>query len=494
MAATGEMPKPEHRKGAARHGREDLIGDERYARPRAGYDRQAEVDALDTEWTQQHTKFEAMEILGKYDVPRSAFMSLDDIAADDHLRRRGVVAEIDHPQRGSVVLPGDPIKMSGSQVPVRPAPLLGDSNQEILGGLLGLCDAQLEELSAKGVIQQLLSSCAGRARMTEVLPGIHQFRLPLTGSPLRHVNGYLLRGDDGYTLVDCGWKTDDVLETLRAELKNIGADLGDIRTLIVTHFHPDHYGLAGTLVELGKLRLMMHRLDWLHVSTNAADPMNFARSSADWLCQHGLPGDPSGEAQRAIDAFQRFTVVQPDVQLEDNSRISVGANELRVVWTPGHTAGHICLHDAEREIVLTGDHVLDPITPSVNYMRPGLGNPLGSFLESLRKVAELDADFVLPAHGEPFHGLRRRIDEILEHHNEREAAALSALAGGPISAAEVAEQLPWTRRRQRLSELPPFQQRMALGETIAHLEELRATERVVSSEDNGLIYYALAGA
>ena len=136
-----------------------------------------------------------------------------------------------------------------------------------------------------------------------------------------------------------------------------------------------------------------------------------------------------------------------------------GKHELRVVWTPGHTAGHICLHDAERGLVLTGDHVLDPITPSVNYMRPNLGNPLGSFLASLVKIRELDADFVLPAHGEPFHGLRRRVDEILRHHDEREAAALDSLAGGALSAAHVAEQLPWTRRKLRLSELPPFQQR-----------------------------------
>jgi formyl-CoA transferase len=133
-------------------GRPDLIGDERYAAPRARYDRQAEVDALVTEWTQQHTKFEAMEILGKHDVPTSAIMSLDDIAQDTFLRCRGTVAEIDHPQRGKVVLPGDPIKMSGSHVDVRPSPLLGESNHEIFAELLGLTAPELEALSAAGTI------------------------------------------------------------------------------------------------------------------------------------------------------------------------------------------------------------------------------------------------------------------------------------------------------------------------------------------------------
>jgi glyoxylase-like metal-dependent hydrolase (beta-lactamase superfamily II) len=328
--------------------------------------------------------------------------------------------------------------------------------------------------------------------MTEVLPDIHQFRLPLTGSRLRYINAYLLRGDDGYTLVDCGWKADDVLETLQAELRAIGVSLNDVRTLIVTHFHPDHYGLAGTLVELGKLRLLMHRLDWLHVRTVQSDPVQSSRVSGDWLRYHGLVESADDNAERALDAFERYTIVAPDVELEDGACISVGRHELRVVWTPGHTAGHICLYDPVRDLILTGDHVLDPITPSVNYMRPDLGNPLGSFLISLRKVAELDVDFVLPAHGEPFHGLQRRVGEILEHHNRREAAALEALVGGPTSAAMVAECLPWTRRELRLSELPPFQQRMALGETIAHLEELRSTGRVGSDEHNGRMYYHLS--
>jgi formyl-CoA transferase len=133
-------------------GREDLIGDERYSAPRARYDRQDEVNALVADWTQKHTKLEAMEILGKHDVPTSAIMSLDDIAADQYLRRRGIVEEIHHPQRGKVVLPGDPIKMTGSHVEIRPSPLLGASNQEIFGDLLGLSEAELKELSTGGII------------------------------------------------------------------------------------------------------------------------------------------------------------------------------------------------------------------------------------------------------------------------------------------------------------------------------------------------------
>jgi formyl-CoA transferase len=133
-------------------GREDLIGDERYSTPRARYNRKEEVDALVTDWAQKRTKFEAMDILGKHDVPTSAIMSLDDLAADQYLRSRGVIEEIDHPQRGKVVLPGDPIKMSGSHVQIRYSPLLAESNQEIFCDLLGLSSAEVESLQAGGVI------------------------------------------------------------------------------------------------------------------------------------------------------------------------------------------------------------------------------------------------------------------------------------------------------------------------------------------------------
>ena len=88
----------------------------------------------------------------------------------------------------------------------------------------------------------------------EVLPGVHLLRLPLTGSPLRHTNGYLIRADDGWTLVDCGWDMPDVLEALRNQMTDIGVRLEDIRTLVITHFHTDHYGMAGTLIGLTQAR------------------------------------------------------------------------------------------------------------------------------------------------------------------------------------------------------------------------------------------------
>jgi glyoxylase-like metal-dependent hydrolase (beta-lactamase superfamily II) len=324
----------------------------------------------------------------------------------------------------------------------------------------------------------------------EVVPGVYLLRLPLTGSPLRHTNGYLIRADDGWTLVDCGWDMPDVLEALRGQMTDLGARLEDIRTLVITHFHADHYGMAGTLIGLTQARMLMHRLDWLHIEQEMVDFGGMIERIHSWLALNGAPEDMTeAERDRAAHSFRRYTVVEPDEQVEDNHEIVVGNHKLRVIWTPGHTSGHICLYDAEHRTLLTGDHVLDPITPNVSLAREYQGNPLGEYLQSLRKVAELDADLVLPAHGDPFRDISRRVRELLAHHDEREAEVLEAVSHGERTGYEVASALPWTRRRRPFSDLQLGQQRMAMTETLAHLEELRSRGLIHRERRDERLFY-----
>lgn len=321
--------------------------------------------------------------------------------------------------------------------------------------------------------------------VTELPPEIRQIRLPMPNNPLRHINSYLIKADDGYVLVDCGWDLPEVLDALRAALKDEGIGLDDVRRLVVTHYHSDHYGLAGRLVGLGRLRLMMHRLDWAYVRDNLSSLRDYSHQSNAWLTRNGLDESLSEADRRAFEALGRFTIVQPHEELEDAAEIGAGRYTWRVVWTPGHTPGHICLFDADRRLLISGDHVLEPITPNVSLWHSDAGNPLGDFLQSLHRVADLGADLVLPAHGEPFAGLKRRVDELLAHHYAREDAILEALDGQAITAAEVAGRIPWTRHKRSFGGLPTLQQRMALSETLSHLEELRAHARVrrVDTED-----------
>lgn len=237
---------------------------------------------------------------------------------------------------------------------------------------------------------------------TAIGDGITQLRLPMSGTPLGHVNSYLVEDDDGPTLVDCGWKAADVLDALRAGLRASGRDVADVRRLAVTHYHFDHYGLAGSLLRAGVPELVMHQRDWYAARDRLLDPVEADAASDRWLERNGYSVEPS-----PADDFhaQRTELTEPTRTLADGERVG----RLRAVWTPGHTPGHLCFVDARSGRILTGDHVLAPITPHVGIWDDGRGDPLGDYLTSLRKVAEASLDSalpalgsVLPAHGEPF--------------------------------------------------------------------------------------------
>ena len=131
---------------------------------------------------------------------------------------------------------------------------------------------------------------AGLPTTTEIGDRIVQIRLPMTGNPMRYINGYLLEDEDGLTLIDCGWKGDDVLAALEEGLAEHGRTVRDVRRLLVTHFHMDHYGLAGTLVEMGIPELGMHERDWEFIRMRSTVDDDTVVNS--WLQRNGLPVDP----------------------------------------------------------------------------------------------------------------------------------------------------------------------------------------------------------
>lgn len=133
-------------------GRSDVRDDPRFATPEARYKHRDLVDAMISSWTQTRTKFEAMEELGQADVPAGAVLTTAELSADPYLRERGTMVNMEHPIRGSIVMPGFPIKMSASSVPVLPAPLLGEHNQAVYGDMLGISAEELDRLRKTKVI------------------------------------------------------------------------------------------------------------------------------------------------------------------------------------------------------------------------------------------------------------------------------------------------------------------------------------------------------
>ena len=308
-----------------------------------------------------------------------------------------------------------------------------------------------------------------------------QIRLPMTGSPLRHINGYLVPEDDGFTLIDCGWKADDVLAALHAGLAEHGAALSDVKRIVVTHMHFDHYGLAGTLRRAGVPELLLHELDWEFASRILTNPKEADKVSDAWLERNGYVVEPTDEES---EHHRMNELTEPTRKLGDAERIG----RLLVVWTPGHTPGHICFVDTVSKKMFTGDHVLDPVTPHVGFWAEHRGDPLGDYIASLENVGRIGASGVLPAHGEPFPDLQRRVDQLLEHEATRENQIVEALGVGPSSAADIAGRLPWTRRNKSFADLGEFHQQFAVAETIAHLEHLRHEARVTREDASGYRY------
>ena len=153
----------------------------------------------------------------------------------------------------------------------------------------------------------------------------------------------------------------------------------------------------------------------------------------------------------------------------------------------GHSPGHLCLVDHTAGLLLSGDHVLPRITPNLSFHSQQFPNPLGDYLDSLMKIGLLNPEEVLPAHEYRFSGLRARTDQLIAHHEERCREIEAALAIEPgISCWELTLDLTWSRP---FAEIPPFMQRAANGETLAHLVLLESRGRVHRAGDRPARFY-----
>lgn len=325
-----------------------------------------------------------------------------------------------------------------------------------------------------------------------VAPGVHRIPLPLPMDGLKAVNVYVLETDDGLTLVDGGWAIDVSRRLLEKSLADMGAGIGDIRRFLVTHVHRDHYTQAvtvrrevGSHVSLGLGD--KSTLDLIHATDVEEDP------HVAMLVAAGAPEIARGWADFTKDSTPDLGMWgYPDAWLEGDQVVDLGNRVIDAVHTPGHTQGHYVFADRAGGLLFAGDHVLPTITPSIGFEPVLADQPLGDFMASLARVRELPDLSLLPAHGPVAPSSHARVDELLDHHEERLALSLAAVEGGARTSYEVAGELPWTRHLRRLSELDVFNEAMATLETRAHLELLVARGRLTRSESDGVVSYAVA--
>jgi glyoxylase-like metal-dependent hydrolase (beta-lactamase superfamily II) len=184
----------------------------------------------------------------------------------------------------------------------------------------------------------------------------------------------------------------------------------------------------------------------------------------------------------------------PDITiLQEGETVSTGVFDLQVLWTPGHSPGHICLYEPTRKILFSGDHVIPGITPNISLSVPSDTNPLGDFFNSLDRVRALDVNLILPGHAQPFTNLSTAIEEVFQHHDFRIGEMLQALAAQPKTAYEVSTEMTWMLDEggTRFENLTPLDKIMAVMEALAHLEAMRIEGRLDKYRKDSTVYYHL---
>ncbi len=305
----------------------------------------------------------------------------------------------------------------------------------------------------------------------QVRPGLWSIPVPIPDNPLRYVLVYAFETDGGIYIVDAGWNTDDAYGTLVAGLEHIGGSITDVRGVMVTHIHPDHYGLAARVREASGAWVGLHPADAALIPDRYDAPEELLERMGAMLRRFGAPVEELPSLRDAAMVVHKFvTTVKPDVLIEDGDKPEVPGWDLHAIWTPGHSPGHLCFWEPRNRVMLTGDHVLPRITPNIGYHPQSGEDPLGDFMRSLDKLRPYrDAEEVLPAHEHRFVNLEGRLDELIEHHEARFGEAISAIESGVDTAYGVASRMHWSRSWDRIE---GFMRRAAVGEAMAHLRAL----------------------
>jgi glyoxylase-like metal-dependent hydrolase (beta-lactamase superfamily II) len=181
----------------------------------------------------------------------------------------------------------------------------------------------------------------------------------------------------------------------------------------------------------------------------------------------------------------------PDTMLHGGETISNGLFSFEVLWTAGHSPGHISLYEPNQKILISGDHILPTITPNIGLHPQSGDNPLDDYLNALNAVKNLEVKVVLPGHENPFAELKPRIDELIQHHEQRKREILHSMQTERKTACQIARGIPWMLDMggARWEDLTPWDKRLAVLETLAHLKSIRVEGKISKFSRDGIIYY-----
>lgn len=326
--------------------------------------------------------------------------------------------------------------------------------------------------------------------MEAISKDIYKMEVTLPNNPLKALNCYVVKSEGEVLVIDTGFNLKECEESFMQGLAELSVNISDVR-LVATHLHSDHCGLCGKLEHKVK-EMYMGAKDLAMITRWIEKPDMYRKGMQELMnktdnAKHGLSTGDNPGYSLMFEGSPEFT------PLYEGDVISAGKYNFTVIDTPGHTPGHICLYDKEHRLFISGDHILARITPNITFWGFEYGDMLGTYMESLKKVQNLDVDMVLTGHRHMPESLKTRVDELLQHHEMRLSEIIVVLEeeNAEISVSDIAARLSWSIRAKDWYSFPKPQKWFSSLETMSHLEHLIAKDIVVRYEHSGIYTYAL---
>jgi glyoxylase-like metal-dependent hydrolase (beta-lactamase superfamily II) len=319
----------------------------------------------------------------------------------------------------------------------------------------------------------------GTDQVLEIAPGVLWIRLDLPFR-LNHVNIYLLADGDGWAMVDTGIGNDATIAAWTA-LFDGPLHGKPISRVIVTHAHPDHVGQAGWMVQRFACPFYMSQVEYLQgVYHQVRRSDERLVNSRQFFRRHGMDEGITEQLLGRGQDYLKKTVPLPAAyrRLSHGDDIVIGARTFRIITGAGHSPDQVMLYCAADGLFLSADQVLSKISPNVSvWAHEPDENSLGSYLRSLKSLSETLPDdvLVLPGHGVPFRGVKIRIKQLTDHHEERCQMIAAACRDMAKTSAELVPVIFYKHK------LDAHQTGFAAGELIAHVNHMLNQNRLTQT-------------
>ncbi len=321
--------------------------------------------------------------------------------------------------------------------------------------------------------------------LTKVYTNIYLNEIPLPNNPLRALNSYIIISEDKNLIIDTGFNRKECKDALMKGIKELGLDLNNTY-LLVTHLHADHSGLAGELNKAG-VKVYAGKIDGKLINEMSSD--EYWQGFEEYKILFDLEKDNISFDDHP---GYKYCLKEPIdfIPLVEGDVLSIGEYSFEVIDIPGHTPGHIGFYEKKHKLFFGGDHVLESITPNISFW-DFEEDILSVYFDSLKKIYNYNIDYLLSSHRNILRDHKRRISEMLAHHEERLQEIKEILKNKKMTVRDVAANMHWDLSYDKWEDFPNPQKWFASGEAMSHLEHLYYESEIGRFEENGILYYKM---